>query len=124
MRRLLLILFALVPLLAAAATPTVTGTVTWVAPTADINGNPPNVTGYNIYVGTCGTTLTKVASVPATPLSYSAAGLQPSVTVCVAMTAVNSAGESAQSTPFSFAAPALPQAVSQPPSNVAVSVKQ
>lgn len=118
-RFLLLLLFPLLVF----AQGTVTGTVTWVAPLADINGNPPNVTSYNIYAGSCGTPLAKIASVQAPALTYTATGLQPSTTVCVAVTAVNTAGESAQSAVFTFAAPALPQAVSQPPTGVVVTVK-
>lgn len=116
------LLLALLPALGLAQT-TVTGTVTWTAPTLDINGNPANVTGYNIYAGTCGTTLTKIASVQAPTVTYTATGFQPATTVCVGVTAVNSAGESAMSNVFTYAAPALPQAVSQPPTGVVVTVK-
>lgn len=113
---------------AEAATAPVTGTVLWVAPATDVNGNPPNVTSYNIYAAVaasatgCSASLsfTKVGSTAGGVTTFTETGVVPGSTVCVTVTAVNSAGEStfANIYPFTTVAPPPAQGVSNPPTNV------
>lgn len=115
----------------AAAAP-VTGTVKWVAPATDVNGNPPNVTGYNIYAATaasatgCSASLsfTKVGSTAGGVTTFTETGVVPGSTVCVTVTAVNSAGESTYANifPFTTVAPPPAQGVSNPPTNVTLTL--
>lgn len=109
---------------AQAATPApITGTVTWTAPAKDVSGNPVVVTSYNIYAGTTTTTcsastpLTKVGSTAGGVTTYTATGIVPGTTICVAMTAVNSAAavpESGYSNIYAYT-PALPPPPTPPP---------
>lgn len=102
---------------AQAATPApVTGTVKWTAPTTDVSGNPVVVTSYNIYAGTTTTTcssatpLTKVGSTAGGVTTFTETGVIPGTTICIAVTAVNSAAappESGYSNIFSYT-PSLP----------------
>lgn len=117
----------------AATTPApVTGKVTWTAPATDVNGNPAVVTSYNIYAGTTTTTcssataLTLVGSTSGVT-TYTATGVVPGTTICVAVTAVNSAAtpsESAKSNVASFS-PAIPPPISgtpNAPTNVTITI--
>lgn len=109
---------------AQAATPApVTGTVKWTAPTTDVSGNPVVVTSYNIYAGTTTTTcssatpLTKVGSTAGGVTTFTETGVIPGTTICIAVTAVNSAAtppESGYSNVFAYT-PSLPTPPTPPP---------
>jgi len=119
---------------AQSATPApVTGTVTWTAPAKDVNGNAAVVTSYNIYAGTTTTTcssstpLTKVGSTATGVTTYTATGIVPGTTVCVAVTAVNSAAsppESGMSNVASYTPVIAPPAPGTPnaPTNVTITI--
>lgn len=72
----------------ATVTPAGTVALTWVAPTANSDGSKPvtPLASYNIYQGASCTALVKVASVPATQLSFTTPVLAPGP-YCFAVTA-------------------------------------
>lgn len=89
----------------------------WTAPTANTDGTPlTDLTGYNVYEGVSPTTLAKIATLPATALTYV---LQMGVgTMYFALTAINSAnppGESVQSAIVSKSLALPTAAVPNPP---------
>lgn len=125
-------LIGLISMLAAVhAATTVTGAVKWTAPLTDVNGNPAVVTSYNIYAGTttgacsAATPLTLVGSTVSGITTYTATGVVPGTTICVAVTALNSAAnpsESARSSVASFSPPLITNGTPAAPTNVTITI--
>ena len=93
----------------------------WTAPSSD-GGSA--ITGYKIYRGTSSGSLTLIDTI-GTNTSYVAAGLANGVTYYFAVSAVNAAGESAQSSEQSAtpaSTPTAPQSLSATPGNTQVSL--
>ena len=122
---LLFALLAAVPAFAQSATPTVTSTIAFVAPTQNTDGSAiSGAVTYNVYAAAQGTTPVKVASgvtsdpttyvVPITTIPYG-------TTECFALTTVNNGVESALSSPLACKTftPPTPGA----PTNVTVTIQ-
>lgn len=76
-----------------------TASLSWTAPTANVNGTPiAGAITYNVYQGVQGSALAKVQSALTATAATVTAGLTPGTTQCFAVTAVVNNIESAQST--------------------------
>lgn len=67
-------------------------TLTWTAPTGYTDGSAPDVSGYNIYLGTSEASLNQVTQVGPGILTYTFENLPPGV-YYAAMTVVNTLGQ-------------------------------
>ncbi len=99
-------------------------TLTWAAPT--YSGGPA-LSGYKVYKGTSSTSQTLLATVGASPTSYTATGLTNGTTYYFKVTAYNSVGEGPatavlSAVPSAPAPPGQPTGLSAAPGNAQVSL--